>query len=289
VINSHLNAGASIVLNQSAMVSREFWEILDKHAVSSFAGVPFQYEMLMRLRLHQKKLVSLRYITQAGGRLPEKVCLYLQRFAQNNHVSFYIMYGQTEATARMAFNQIEQGSKLDSIGKAIPNGQFKLIDESGADILEPHINGELCYSGPNIMLGYVEHYSELSTFTPQSWLYTGDVAYFDEDRDFFISGRLKRFVKVFGKRINLDELEQWLNSNDVKCYCIGDDELIQIGVVGIQLDDKLKAIKSKVSAFLNVHHSKVDVRSVDELPIRSNGKKDYKTLACLLENGAVNP
>jgi len=272
VINSHLVTGASIVLNQDSMLRREFWQKIEQYQVSSFAGVPYNYEMLLRLRFTSMTLPSLKYFTQAGGKLePEKISV-LARFAQENNKQFFVMYGQTEATARMAFmDQDKAIVKPQAIGRAIPGGEFKLLADSGQTVKKAEQSGELCYRGGNVMLGYARHYSDLELFTPIEWLPTGDLAYCDKQGDFVISGRLKRFIKVFGQRLNLDDIEHWLAQKGLETYCLGEDNKLQIAVKN---NNDIKALKQLICQYLQIHHTVVQVVSVTNLPLTASNKKD---------------
>jgi acyl-coenzyme A synthetase/AMP-(fatty) acid ligase len=221
-------------------------------------------------------LPSLRYFTQAGGRLSPALVGQLADYASAQHKQFFVMYGQTEATARMAYLPGDRALlKPESIGRAIPDGKLSLRDELGRDIIENNSPGELVYQGENIMLGYALNMSELAAFNPAEKLLTGDIAYQDEDGDFFIIGRKKRFIKLFGQRINLDEVEQLLVEKQLETYCCGDDTKL---IVAVQKMNDIKVLRTTVSRLLNVHHSVVEVFLLDELPVTANGKKDYQAI-----------
>ncbi|MCY7294522.1 AMP-binding protein [Alteromonas sp. a30] len=282
VINTHLAKGAHVVMNQHSVVSKAFWQILETQKVSSIAGVPYTYEMLLRLGLTRKELPFLKYFTQAGGKLDEKRVRMLSEYAQNNSKSFFVMYGQTEASARMAYMEPKKlPYKPQSIGKAIPNGQFSLNTEQGEIITHPNTVGELVYQGPNVMLGYAQNTSELAYFDELSKLRTGDLAYFDDEGDYFIAGRLKRFVKIFGKRIALDEVEQLLSTKGVETYAVGDDNTLRIGVLlekDADENERLSNVLKWLTSELSIHHSTIKVMALDHLPRTANGKPDYEAL-----------
>lgn len=274
VINSHLLEGACIVFNQESVVSRGFWQCFDEHQINSLAGVPHSYEMLLRLRFTNREMPSLRYFTQAGGKLASSNVETLASFADKNNKQFFIMYGQTEATARMSYLSAEKAlAKPDSIGQAIPQGVFYLQDEAGENIDTPHKTGELIYIGPNIMLGYANSVADLSGFHRIDMLATGDMAYFDEQGDYFISGRKKRFIKLFGQRINLDEVEQLLMQKELETYCCGDDTKL---IVAVKNNNEIKVLTKTISELLKLHHSMIQVLAVEQLPLTANGKKDYQ-------------
>lgn len=282
VIHTHLAKGARVVLSEYSVIDKLFWQLLEQEKVTSLSGVPYTYEMLLRLGLVKKELPFLRYLTQAGGKLSVNRVKALAEYGVASNTPFYVMYGQTEATARMAY--IEPCSvinKPDSIGKPIEQGSFYLMDAQGSEIERAGVAGELVYRGPNVMLGYVTCYTELAALSSMSELKTGDVAYFDEDGDFFITGRLKRFVKIFGKRVSLDEVEMQLKTRALEVGVIGSDNKLRIAVTEASLlQSKLDPAKllKQASTELKIHHSTIQVHSVDSLPKTANGKLDYKAL-----------
>jgi long-chain acyl-CoA synthetase len=280
VINSHLLRGACIVFNQDTMMSREFWHTFKQQKITSFAGVPYHYEMLIRLRFDNMDLPCLRYFTQAGGKLNEAHVGLLAQYAETHNKAFFTMYGQTEATARMAYLSPERVAKKPyAIGRAIPGGQFYLRDENSALITKPRQSGELIYCGGNIMLGYANGQQDLVHFDPLPELATGDLAYQDEEGDFVITGRLKRFIKLFGQRLNLDEIECLLNQKGFESYCVGDDSKL---LVAIKNEVDLQQLKMSLSRDIRVNHTAINIVKVKDLPLTANGKKDYPALMQML-------
>lgn len=281
VINSHMLVGACIVFNQHSLVSREFWQAFKQHKITSFAGVPYSYEMLLRLRFERMDLPSLRYFTQAGGKLTVEKIQQLARYATANNKQFFVMYGQTEATARMAYLKSElTESKAHCIGQAIPGGEFALWDANGKPIKQNETPGELVYRGPNVMLAYANKQDELAQFTVLKELKTGDIAYRDSDGDYVICGRAKRMLKLFGERINLDEVEDLIAQQGHECYCLGDDAKLHVAVLK---HNNIKELKMWLSAQLGVNHHVIDVVNVESLPMTANGKKDYPAVKAMLE------
>lgn len=276
VLNSHLFCGASIVFTPYSFVNREFWQLCEEAKITSFAAVPHSYGMLMRLRFTSMKLPHLRYFTQAGGKLAKAHSVALATYAEAHEKQFYIMYGQTEATARMAFlNPVKTLSKPESIGQAIPNGQFELRDENGISIEAANQQAELFYGGPNVMLGYAQNYQQLAVFKQIIWLATGDIGYCDKDGDFFITGRKKRIVKIFGQRISLDEVELFILEQGIESMCCGVDNSL---LIGVQENGDISQLKSLIAKELALHASAIKVVTLESLPLTSNGKKDYIAL-----------
>jgi long-chain acyl-CoA synthetase len=277
IINSHLYVGASIVLTDASVVDKKFWQLFEKHRPTSLNGVPYTYQLLKRL-LKPHQLSHLRYMTQAGGRLGSLLQEYFAMLAQEHNVDLYVMYGQTEATARMAYlNPRRVLDKLDSIGQAIPGGRFELVDDQGRVITSPHTLGELIYYGPNVSMGYALTLEDLSLADQwQGRLSTGDLAMIDEEGFYFIQGRKNRYVKVYGIRVNLDDIEKELvrivNSMDIAVTGIED----QIYV--FSTDKLVSSAVSEVATKFNLHPSVFRATQISEIPKNSAGKTLYSSL-----------
>ncbi len=279
IINSHLFAGAQIVFTGSSLMQKEFWEYLEKYRCSSLSGVPFTFSMLERLRFERKDLPHLKTLTQAGGRLAAEKIKHFADIAKMKGMKFFVMYGQTEASPRISYippeNLVE---KCDSVGIAIPGGKISVIKEEGK-VCAPNEIGEIVYQGPNVMLGYAESRECLEKQDEQKGtLYTGDLGYKDEDGYLYITGRKKRFIKVFGLRINLDEVEAMLES-EVGCSvaCIGSDDKL-ILIVETKDPEESKKIKHLVSKKYSLAQSVIQVKDSDAIPVTQSGKRDYNLL-----------
>lgn len=279
VINSHLLKGATIVLTNKSFVFKDFWNVFAENECTSFAGVPHSYELLKKTNFHKQELHSLRYLTQAGGRLGNNLISFYNELAKEKRFKFFVMYGQTEATARISYVPFEKlDNKIGSIGISIPRGTIKIFLD-GQEIVKPNEVGELVYSGDNVMLGYATTRSCLSKPDELNGrLATGDLGYFDEDGFFYVTGRLKRFIKIFGLRLNLDEVEKMLeDSFKIFNACTGDDEGL---VVLIQTEDEHLnyQVHQKVSEYYKIHKSAIHVKNSHKVPVTESGKKDYKAV-----------
>ena len=210
IINSHLAVGATILLTEKSIMQREFWNFFTEQGATSFGGVPYTYEMLDKLMFFRRKLPSLRTMTQAGGKILPELHRKFAEYAQREGKNFVVMYGQCEATARMSYLPPERAlDKVGSMGIAIPRGRFLLFDVDGKQITEPEVTGELVYEGANVTLGYAECADDLAKGDERHGrLVTGDMAKRDEEGFYYIVGRKKRFLKIFGNRVNLDETER---------------------------------------------------------------------------------
>lgn len=271
VINSHLLVGASLVLTDEAVTARPFWNLFAASGVTSLAGVPFIWQMLARLRLERMSLPTLRTLTQAGGRLSPELTEHFRRAAEAHGWRFFVMYGQTEATARIAYLRPEWlASKTGAIGNAIPGGALSIADD-----------GELIYRGPNVMLGYAESRDDLALGdTQHGELRTGDLARQDEDGVFWLTGRIKRIAKVFGHRINLDEVETMIETRfGGEAAALDDDETLTIWLAP---PSPAADVVAMLREHLGLHPSGIRVLGDAALPRTASGKKDYPALRAAL-------
>ena len=283
VINSHLIKGATLLLTEGTVAQREFWNFMKENEATSIAGVPYTYEMLKKLRFFRMDLPYLKTMTQAGGKLNKDIVKEYLEFAQSKGKRFFVMYGQTEATARMSYLPLEHAlDKYSSIGIAIPHGKFSLIDVIGNTIECPDVDGELVYEGPNVSLGYAECRADLAKGDENhSVLHTGDIARRDADGYYYITGRMKRFVKVWGNRCNLDATEQLVKAITTSCACLGVDDKITIFVTETGLEDAIVKLLVDKTGFNNRAFA---VKVLDVIPVKSSGKIDYQTLQAMIDN-----
>ena len=283
ILNTHLSQGASIVVTDKSIISKEFWEIFKKHYVTTLNGVPYNYEILRRIGLMKMELPSLKFMTQAGGKLNPRLVKEYANWAKKQKISFFIMYGQTEATARISYLPKEKTlEKESSIGIPIPEGKLFIKDmNSGKIIKDPYIDGELIYQGNNVMMGYATKLEDLSKEDElKGILHTGDIAQKDKDNYFYITGRLKRFIKIHGNRIGLDEIEHYLKSKLYDVLCTGVDNRLMVGTTE---QEKLKEIKKVITKAFQLHHSVVEIRYIHRYPVSNAGKIQYQELAKVFE------
>lgn len=279
IIQSHLLRGAAIITTEKTLMDKGFWALLKEQQATTFGGVPYIYQMLKRLRFERMELPSLRYITQAGGRLSKELGLEFSEICRNKGIRFIIMYGQTEATARMSYLPWEYAfTKAGTIGIPIPSGEMLLIDSDGKEITEPDVPGELVYKGDNVTLGYAQSASDLKNPDSRGGvLFTGDMAMRDSDGFYTIVGRKKRFLKLFGNRVNLDETEALLNKNGFECVCSGKDDLMKIYIVPQNEEDPKNAVDF-ISTKTGLNRSAFKAVSVPSIPRNDSGKILYSAL-----------
>ena len=277
VINSHLHAGASVILSDRSIMERSFWELLRTHEATSIAGVPYTYEMLLKLDISRLKMPSVHLMTQAGGRLaPEKIRAVAEACRLRN-IRFCTMYGQTEATARIAYLPWQETeARAGSIGRAIPGGALWLEDEHKQRIEQPGVPGQLVYSGRNVCLGYATSAIDLANGDDnEGILHTGDLAVLDENGYFTLVGRLNRFIKLYGNRVSLDEVERLVASSEFAVAATGTDDHLRVYVEAPTAPSSLRA---DLAATMGINPAAISVFSISALPRTENGKIDYASL-----------
>ena len=276
VIHSHLLCGAGIILTDHSVTDDEFWELFRRHRGTAFAGVPYTFELLERVGFDTKDLPDLRYLTQAGGRMPPERVRRFAELAQRQGWDLFVMYGATEATARMAYLPPELAiSRPSTIGRPIPGGSFTIepVDEWGDDAV-----GELVYRGPNVMMGYSHGPADLALGKTVDTLHTGDIARRGPDGLYEVIGRGSRFVKLYGLRIDLHRVETTLREHGVTAFCADDDDRLVVAATG---DNDAADVQQAAAEAAGVPAAAVLAVTVDELPMLSSGKPDYQAVRTL--------
>lgn len=299
VIHSHIMNGASILLPSSRIYQKNFWTFFQENRGTSFSGVPYIYEIIDKMRIFSMDLPHLNCLTQAGGRLSESLQRRFAEYARQHHIRFYVMYGQTEATARMAYLPYEvfwSGEKINSIGIPIPDTQIKLFDGEGQEVTEPYRQGEITFFGENVSLGYARDYKDLAKGNENQFrLKTGDIAYADEDGFYYICGRKSRFIKLLGKRIHLDDIENMLQKAfpGISCAAVGNDRQLAIWLEednfsetdifngadnSGRAENAIAVVKEYLQNILRCHASLIAVNQIGEFPRSASGKILYAKL-----------
>lgn len=276
VLHSYLAAGASVILNDHAVTEPAFWADAERLGATSLALVPHQCQTIERSEFQTYPISTLRYVTQAGGRLDAPLIDALHARGQDNGWQLYVMYGQTEAAPRMSYVPPETlPEAAQTIGRAIPGGQLDIRDEDGALITEPGRTGELIYTGPNVMMGYAQTPADLAKGADLQELATGDLAQWADNGFVRIVGRLKRFVKLYGMRVSLDEVESLLGGAEIEAYAAGSDQTLVL-----LLPDMAHAQQARelVAARLKVPAHDIVASPLETLPLLANGKRDQQRL-----------
>lgn len=208
VINTHLLKGASIVLTNRSMIEKDFWKLVNSCKVNNFSGVPYNYSIIDKI-FKNNLPKTINYSTQAGGKMNLLLLKKIISKYKTSKIRLLQMYGAAEATSRMSYlNWKDAEHKLGSIGKPIPGGKFYIVGRDGKKIKTPYKSGELIYKGPNVFMGYAKNLKDLSlSDLNRGLLKTGDIAYKDKNGFYYIVGRKDRYVKIYGIRVDLSELE----------------------------------------------------------------------------------
>jgi acyl-CoA synthetase (AMP-forming)/AMP-acid ligase II len=276
VIHSHLLSGAGIILTDHSVVDDEFWELFGRHRGTTFAGVPYTFELLERVGFDTMHLPDLRYVTQAGGRMPPERVRRFAELGQRHGWDLFVMYGATEATARMAYLPPElAASRPSTIGRPIPGGSFTIepLDGSSDDTV-----GELVYRGPNVMMGYAHGPADLGLGKTVDTLHTGDIARRGPDGLYEVIGRSSRFVKIFGLRIDLHRLEATLREHGILAFCADDHDRLVVAATGSHDASDVQRVAADAAG---VPAAAVRAVTVHELPMLPSGKPDYPTVRML--------
>jgi long-chain acyl-CoA synthetase len=279
VLHSHLAVGASVILTPHSIMRPDFWADAARWEATSFAGVPYSYAVLERTGLLQKAMPgTMRTLTQAGGRLAPQSIIRLHELMTERGGRLWVMYGQTEATARISYVPPEAlPEKAHTIGIPIPGGRLSI--RSGADEgAEPDTEGELVYRGRNVMLGYAERQEDLALGDAlHGELHTGDIGAIDEDGFFRLTGRTKRIAKIYGLRVNLDEIESAACAHGPVAVIDGGEQIVLWRAEGgtIPPDE----LRREVAGRFGLNSRAFLVRDVDRLPLKASGKVDYDALA----------
>lgn len=259
-----------IVCSDKDIMQKAFWEEMEEYGYSTLGGVPFLYENLNRIGFFRKDSPSLRYFTHTGGVINEALRKTIFSYCHEFEKDFFAQYGQTEAGGRMAYLTTDGLLEEEtSIGTPVHGGDFSI--DSDTD--------ELLFSHSSIFGGYANTLEDLATYEQPAVLHTGDTARKGQNGIYYITGRIKRIMKLFGIRLNLDEVESilknelkgntfvCLNSNDKKIIVLYDNQDIDPQVI-------TEIIKNK----LRINPLYVRTEPIESFPLSQNGKINYPLL-----------
>ena len=279
MVFSHLRVGATILITGLSMTDINFWKFLKEQQATSFTGVPYSFQILTLMRFFRMDLPHLELLTQGGGKMPTDLNIKFAEYCRDNGKRWIATYGQSECTARMAYLPAKWAlDKVGSIGIAVPNGELSLIDTDGNPITTPHTEGEMCYRGQNVTMGYARKQADLALGDERNgYIRTGDLAYFDEDGCYYIVGRMGRFLKLFGMRVGLDECEQIVQTDcGIECACVGTDEKMLVYITNA---DKQNEVKDTLVQKTHIVATSFQIRVINEIPKNEAGKKLYSKLS----------
>ena len=271
ILNTHLFSNSSLILTNLSFAQRSMWDKIKKYKVTTFGGVPYTFELLRKLKFSKLNINSFNYITQAGGKLDLNTLKYFTKVCKEKKIKFFVMYGQTEASPRMSFLSPELiEAKAGSIGTPIQDGKFSLLKHKKDE------EGELVYEGENVCMGYAFDRSDLERKNENNgMLKTGDIAKIDKDGFYFITGRKKRILKLYGNRLNLDYIENKIQQKGFNCVCLGNDMELKIFITD---KNSVKDINSYLINKLNVSKYMFNLYLLKKIPRSSSGKIIYSQI-----------
>ncbi len=275
VLNTTLSAGGKyFISDEPSILRKSFWDDMEQFQITDFSGVPSIYQDLKSLNLIESMPKSIKCLTQAGGKLSISIQQFLLDWALSNNIKLFIMYGQTEATARLTYlNLTSEPQKIGSVGRPV-NGT-KLLNQK---LSKKNEEFELIFQGENISLGYFFSREEINKPIDfnHGTLKTGDVAFQDEDGCIFITGRISRFAKIDGKRLSLDQIENFLKEIFADLAVVSNDHFLCV-LIGHDDQFLFKNIKKQSKLVSGLHHSKIKIVS-GNIPKSSNGKIQYQRI-----------
>jgi acyl-CoA synthetase (AMP-forming)/AMP-acid ligase II len=275
ILNTHFYNHASVVLNRYSIIDSRFWDSLLKNGVTTFGGVPFTYELLLKFKLFSNGFGKLRYLTQAGGKLAESLTARLCSICRDHNVKFITMYGQTEATARMTYLPWEYAfNKMGSVGIPIPGGIASIERDTSLPVDNCLDVGELLYEGKNVSMGYAYSFADLELGDCfHGILRTGDIARCDKDGFFYIMGRKSQFVKIYSNRVSTKDIEDLLFEIGITsaCFSIEDYVYIFIEQCNPNEEDGIIAELKKISLYQDSYK----IIYLKTMPRLETGKIDY--------------
>jgi acyl-CoA synthetase (AMP-forming)/AMP-acid ligase II len=283
VLNTHLLAGASIMLSDSSPLSLATWDQLTRTGATSFAAVPTTYAAFGPAHVNLLHRTKIRTMTQSGARLGDELTMRLVRMMEQRRGRFFVMYGQTEATARIAcLDPADLPGRLGSVGVAVPGGTITIGPAPAHDRPAPG-EGAVHYRGPGVMLGYATGRADLGRGAEVDVLDTGDLGYL-RNGCLYLTGRTKRIVKVLGVRTSLDDLERMVErpGHPAAVVCGTDDVVYLVGAGDATVHEQQRR---QLAESLGVPNRHVVCRHVDHLPQTPGGKIDYRTLATVMDTG----
>lgn len=279
VLHSHLVAGAAIVLTDLSVADACFWDLVADTGVTGLAGVPYTYELLEASGFSDRDLPALRYLTQAGGRMDPARVRSVAELGQRHGFDLFVMYGQTEATARMAYLPPSlAATRPEAVGVAVPGGSLRIDDPDGDGV------GELVYTGPNVMMGYAVSRDDLARGAELTELHTGDLARIAPDGLVEVVGRSDRMTKVFGLRLDLDRLEQELVSLDPALRLVARGDVLHVFHTRHRVGERARR---ELRRLTGLSASCVRSHQLERLPRTAAGKVDDAALRRHLEEAAA--
>ena len=278
IINTHLKVGSKILITNKSLFEKEFWKLFKNNNINTIYGVPYTFEILDKLNFFSKNFFNLKLIAQAGGKISDNLQKKIGNFSNKYNKKFFIMYGQAEATTRISYLPYQNVlKKIGSIGVPINGGRINLLSNNGI-INKKNLLGEIVYEGKNVCMGYASE--KLDINKSDEWkgkIFTGDLAKRDKDGYYFIVGRKKRFAKLYGISVSLDEIENLLKSK----FSVADFAVIS-KLNKILIYTSILKLKEKIINYLiknvDLNINSFEIIFLKRIPKLVSGKTNYKIL-----------
>ena len=279
IINTHLKVGSKILVTKKSLFEKKFWKVFKNNNINTIYGVPFTFEILDKLNFFLINNSNLKLIAQAGGKISENLQKKIGNYSKKYNKIFYVMYGQAEATTRISYLPYKNVlKKIGSIGVPIDGGRMSLVNNNKI-VRKKNSIGEIVYEGKNVCMGYASGKSDINK--NDEWngkIFTGDLAKQDNDGYYFIVGRKKRFTKIYGKNINLDEIENLIKLK----FDTSDSAVISKGnkiVIYTSVKKLIKKIFIYITKVFDLNINSFEVIFLKKIPKLSNGKNNYNFLS----------
>lgn len=277
VLTSHLVRGARIRLTDMGLTERAFWPAMREAGITHMPGVPFHYQIMLKLGLKRLNLPTLRTLTQAGGALDPALRAQAYEFMAEVGGRFFVLYGQTEAAPRMTTLQHQDFlAAPKSVGTALPGCRIEIFDPDDKGI------GEVLFHGPNVMLGYAESRDDLGRGDDMNGrLSTGDMGFLDAAGRLTLTGRAKRMGKIYGLRVSLDEVEMLANTlGPTAVTQVGEILTLHVVTTGNEEGDEAlaQAILACLRERFTIPFTSYRISTVAAIPRNERGKINYPEL-----------
>ena len=270
ICNMSLRSYGTLYTTDKRIFSAEYGNFLRDEGITILHGVPYIYEMLDRIGFIDSLPETIRMITMGGGRAQEALHNKLNRISTERGLKIFALYGQTEGTCMLT--KLLDDSVINEPGCiGVPCRGMKAYVAN---------DSELVFEGTSVSLGYAYSWKDLDkTDENNGVLYTGDLAEIDERGQIYLIGRRKRFLKLLGSRVNLDDIERFIeNEYSISCACAGSDDLIIIYLIKGDVKFPHEKFKKEINKRFGISISLISIKEIDEFPRNPYGKIDYKML-----------